>query len=301
MLSIKQLPSLKIHSSIKIIYIIAFIAAMTTNITINILAFINISCNKDGLQQLWTYTATIMFYSYLIALLCVLANIIMRLYLTFKGSMYEISKNQRIFFFVCFVLICLTDIVVVPGYDYLDSIAIIFVIAASIAVLLYFVLSIYGMGLFAVKMYKLAKMKSSSNEDLLYITTKYATLLSFAMISTWICIVLSLSTRKSDIIGIVMNGDMVINILCLFLQFPFNNGYYNAFCSCFGRCCMLCVDKKKPLELQNVASSSGFSKTKTKSSSNPDDFQNDDQDADEVVPGSTMKAQVVEINVITDT
>ena len=75
---------------------------------------------------------------------------------------------------------------------------------------------------------------------LLYVVTKNVELLLFAILSTWI------STSMSDCISnswyksmgitlvrISVNIDSVINVICSYLQYPFNKKYYDQYCICF--------------------------------------------------------------------
>ena len=102
-------------------------------------------------------------------------------------------------------------------------------------------------------MYALTKMRATSmqsggsiefneqQKQLLHTTTKYVTLLSLAMLSSWMAIligvILTASLGFSDeifrTIIILENMDCKINILCLYLQYPFNREYYDKYCVCF--------------------------------------------------------------------
>ena len=134
---------------------------------------------------------------------------------------------------------------------------------------IYIILSMYGMVLFGQRMYALTKLRQTElneyidtnqqelmlNKDQLRIlnaTTKYITLLSIAMASTWITILVWLlmaialfTGRLVDVplwIGFVVYSvqsiDAAINIICLYLQFRFNKVYYDRYCLCCGNCCV---------------------------------------------------------------
>ena len=100
-------------------------------------------------------------------------------------------------------------------------------------------------------MYALTKMRASSRmcenkpvfnqgqKELLHTTTKYVSLLSFAMISTWITgtlFALALNSLLGNAFGneiftfsmMSINClDGAINTICLYLQFRFSKKYYN--------------------------------------------------------------------------
>ena len=110
--------------------------------------------------------------------------------------------------------------------------------------LLYLGLSIYGMCLFALKMHKLSKLikpidGNEQQKKLLYTTTKFVTLLSIAMTSTWIIILWALIGNTLTIVtdsgNVIIRGflelslvciDSTVDIVCLYLQYQFNIRYY---------------------------------------------------------------------------
>ena len=131
--------------------------------------------------------------------------------------------------------------------------------------IIYLSISIYCLILFAQKMYKLIKMKSIiidgneiklsvEQEKLLYISTKYITLLSIAMISTWIALIFVISYswlcafQRIDCISSMEMGihctDSVINLICLYLQFPFAKNLYNKYCLFCSDCCLYMLTRR---------------------------------------------------------
>ena len=142
--------------------------------------------------------------------------------------------------------------------------------------MLYFFVSVYGMAMFAQRMWKLTELSSSasqrrldvngnvmifnqSQQKLLYTTTKYVTLLSIAMVTTWIFTACSLyfevdkiliiNGTNIDIAGYLSNFmgslDMLINIICLYLQYPFNKVRYDKYCICFTNFCTNLLTKRE--------------------------------------------------------
>ena len=115
------------------------------------------------------------------------------------------------------------------------------------------------MTLFVQKMYQLFKIRQCSldgsgiqmndrQRKLLYTSTKYVTLLSFAMVSTWMALAYGAfvnwfgdSIIRARTVVII---DMDINIVCMYLQFAFNRKYYDKYCVCFGSCCSYFMDRK---------------------------------------------------------
>ena len=101
-------------------------------------------------------------------------------------------------------------------------------------------------------MYKLAKLVKEKPKKLLSITSKYVTLLTLAILSSWISLLISIflimilgNGHPLLIIGrILVNIDCVTNIICLYLQYPFNRDYYDKFCVCFAKCCSYLLNKR---------------------------------------------------------
>ena len=144
-------------------------------------------------------------------------------------------------------------------------------------------LSIYGMILFTSKMYELVKTRKTtiySDDDeveielnlqqqrLLYATAKYLTLLSLAIFSSWVglvvivrnCIQFSVGgdvievkkTPISEAIAVSLaTMDSTINVICLYLAYPFSNKYYNKYCICFSKCCTYLLNKMTVDEMKN--------------------------------------------------
>ena len=132
-----------------------------------------------------------------------------------------------------------------------------------------------AMILFVMKMYELIKMRASDigsnrrgsraafndqQKQLLMVTTKYVSLLAFAIISTWVRLLAFIAEVIYDdistISGILGNVDNIINILCLYLQYPFAKKYYDKYCICayLGKCCIYCLTTKDIPELQELES-----------------------------------------------
>ena len=190
----------------------------------------------------------------------------LRLHFTFKDSMFQISKYKR-YPMNILVGISFINMNVSILYHFFIGPDTIYFIILAIPMIMYFPASIYGMMLFVQKMYALAKMRASSytnhrgsvfnvqQKQLLYTTTKYASLLSLALISTFVFHVLVMIenavTGEGKILSSPMASiDCVINILCLYLQYPFADEFYKKFCICFGKCCLYLLTKHAKRKIQ---------------------------------------------------
>ena len=245
------------EASVKIIYFITIISAMIHVIALMAWSFFDIQC--INLSTTFSNTLSIIYFiAYITVIVCVVLILWLRLHFSFKESMFEITQCQQLFFIICLTIGCI-DGIMVTIVRIIDSNIILIMIAFFIALVIYLALSIYGMILFSQKMYALTKMRASSHtyyelndncngsgfnqeqKELLYTTTKYVSLLSLAIISTWI-------TFITGLIGVGIEGatdavpspmgsiDGVINIFCLYLQFPVAKGYYDKYCTCLSQC-----------------------------------------------------------------
>ena len=96
---------------------------------------------------------------------------------------------------------------------------------------------------------------NESQKKLLYATTKYTTLLSIATISTWMLMLYGILSNITILNQIFLSGiacmDCAVNVICLYLQFPFNKEYYKKYCRCFGDLCA-CLFRRYLAAANNV-------------------------------------------------
>ena len=225
-------------------------------------------------------------YSFVIE--CVDFMILSRIYFTFNDSILEITKCQKIYFFIAIPLWFIIRVIIAAIY-WLSIAAFYLFTPSKMTILIEYIyfamfvggvihhvfINIYGMILFSSKMYALVKMRARSvyhysnidkkeivifNEQqrkLLHVTAKYMTLLSIAIISTWIALSIAYLPRQHVFPSIPCERNMlflpdcVINVLCLYLQFPFADKYYRRCCGCFGVCCVWLLIKKASPRLKN--------------------------------------------------
>ena len=205
------------------------------------------------------YMEIVALLSYAGVLAAISLTLSFRLYHTFEQSALKIAQNQRLCIIILYIMFVLMGIIALVTY--FGRYTLILLISDGIIFVLYVVINIYGMVLFSQKMYALIKMRRKHTDDtmifnakqkrLLYLTTKYVTLLSLATISTWITMIIALvlfaifgaNQESLNITRIFMNFDFVINIICLYLQYPFNEKYYVKYCICFGDICLHLLTK----------------------------------------------------------
>ena len=248
----------QIRLSIKMIYYISCIFS----IIIIILQSISmcILCNKAIFSAIYyqlAYFSTILYSGLLYTIWIMLS---LRIYYTFKNSAFKMSKCET--YTVLILLgICIINSIfqyIHMGYWYLilhtrDFPGIYKLVHTSstlIGVISYSFGTIFGIYIFAHKMYKLGQLIGANMDHthqremkLLNTTSKYIALLSIAMLTTWlsflIYMILIFSFAEWTVFLMQMyqlqfSIDCMVNVLCLFLQYPFNKKYYNKHCRCFG-------------------------------------------------------------------
>ena len=271
----------KMVPTIRNLYYISSFLSMTT-ITICIIASSLCNANQSDAMELALFTISGALYFGLT--FSILATLLMRIYFTFRGSTLEISNTQKSIFTILYTLTIIPAIIsIIIGFIvddgangasfYFESpILSYFSIVSGI---FYVITSIYGMYIFTQKMYQLTKLRAStmknvfdednagnlnkSQQDLLQTTSKYISLLALAIFTSFttflifgIMIIIARvieSGGKMEFyaissIFIVSPIDCTINMICLYLQYPFAKRYYDKYCKCFGRFWSYCLIKK---------------------------------------------------------
>ena len=237
----------KAHKLITIAYYLSCIL-LTTVIITRIIASVYCTQNEGS-----TYTIGIP--SYYIAGLCLLATLFTRVYSTFKESILQITKYQKILFIVLFCINVLFFGVSAVAYDIFGGTPLVNLML--ICNMASFAGSyIYGIYVFVTKMHQLTDMRVSIGDNnqkelnqrqlrMLYTTSKYVSLLTFAQFTTIItCVIMILLIQfmwdkyeglSRCILSMVVSMDSANNLLCLYLQYPFAERYYDKYCACFGK------------------------------------------------------------------
>ena len=237
--SINELRQTSISRIIKFTYFSAIIFSIIT-------------VTHGMIEAIYQYTLGFMFLSvifYTLVVVFVLILLLLRLYFTFKGSMLAISQCQQYLFIISTISVILAGFML-SIYFIFDIPLWIELINFGVAMLIYFGIGIYAMVLFIKKLHTLIRSTNKHNDDnnqsqrkLLINTTKYVSLLSVAMISSWITLIINIvnivlprdALEAPEVANFI---DCVINIICLYLQYPFAEGYYKKYCNCLRNCCV---------------------------------------------------------------
>ena len=247
----------KIQAAIKILYYISCTCGIIT-ITL-IIIYVSLVCFPSTFDAIYSGLEVVAGFVYGALLTNIHCILLSRVYLTFKKSAFKVSKYQMI---ICGSLLatylvcgcCFIGFVVAEEEIY-GKYRIFVTVTVALTLIAYFSLSIYGIFLFAQKMYRLSQMVRTNHAEgtvndkqlkLLATTAKYISLLSFSIFTTWISfafyLIIIATNRLSGNWGLFgfqifcfqIGIDCCINIVCLYLQFPFTQRHYDKFCAWFG-------------------------------------------------------------------
>ena len=251
--SIQQLAQTNISKTIKSLYYISCISGIITIITCCMDSFL--SCLYINHSNIALITSLIRIAMYFVITAAVLGTLLVRVYSTFKESVFEISKYHKMILIILYILILTSaSIVCIIGAgkrtsDLIGTERTIHTIFTDITAILYVVIFIYALILFSNKMFKMLnengnKTKKQFDAQLLHAALKYVSLLSLAIFTTLITAVLVVIYIQINKWWIIMRQiiimqyavDCAINVICLYLQYPFATKYYDEYCGCLTKC-----------------------------------------------------------------
>jgi len=196
--------------------------------------------------------------------LTLLATLILRLRIVFKGSVLEMTTTTKRMFSVLFVIL---TAMVIPCFV---SLSLFFSGHQTVGEPLYFssiplfittYLLISGLSVhfFSRNLSKLAESIAASRRDLsvkskgtslnaeqqrlLELSAKYFLLFFVVILSTVLSVVLQ-NIVSFALVPLFISIDFCINLLCLYLQFGFADEQYQRLCGCLGTRCTAMVSKR---------------------------------------------------------
>ena len=223
-------------------------------------------------------------FSYYIMAVNLLGSLLFRLYLTFDGSMYRVSKTTRTMLNLLYILVWITMIPALIIYascipstvssetvQKRISVTIYFI---SSAFILYIITAAFCVTIFAQNMLKLSKSRASSLQNVmdkavqdlnrnqtLFINkiSRYVSLFTIAVILTFITMSsvfipeLIPSTFEGKTVQLILISgciDGVMNIICLALQYSFSSDFYHKYCEWIECCWKRIFIRKTQREIQ---------------------------------------------------
>eukprot|EP01084_Bolivina_argentea_P312511 541044_1 len=210
----------------------------------------------NGLILYGTSLKLVSFGSYTLLTSTLLATLIGRLYFTFQKSIYSVSNAKLICMITTYIFTAILVICAAFSHD------IIFFCTATLYGITYIGLSIYATSLFAQALFKLTTVRAISisnmtkqnsvklNEqqtETIAKTSRYISVISLAMfttISTAFCIALAdilisfMTVGHIEVLIVkmllqtVLSCDCLVNVACVYMQYPFGRKYYDKHCKC---------------------------------------------------------------------
>ena len=245
--SIREIPKLKkIQTKIKIQYYINCAFSLLCMISGALFQFV---CTN------WIDSMVIICYWILVG--GILNTLLLRLNHTFKESVYKLSSFQSwtinitkyILLIIGIISYCLYNIFQFTDIPITYTSLLIMVTSGAF---IYLLLTGYALYLFANKLMILAHSRAASMRNvadenaiklsqtqtkLINQTSRIVSLISIAMLTTFINAFMFTNSNHASIILLTLTYiDCTVNVICLYLTYPFSTKYYDRFCGCFNKC-----------------------------------------------------------------
>jgi len=193
-----------------------------------------------------------------------LLTLVMRLYLIFRGTIFEMRMKQIWLFIAIFIIFLLLGISNMIGwilfYNGHEDIGFVLdAVFASSSLVVYIFGSFLAVRFFVKNLEKMALLRVNSHRDvtasadaialnnqqkhLLDLSAKYVLLFVIAISSSVFDFVL-LVVVSWEMGGLFVSIDFCVNLFCLYLQFAFAVGHYEKCCFCLDSRCRDLVSKR---------------------------------------------------------
>ena len=260
----------QMNKSLVVLFCVAVCSAVLFLIT-GILYSIGWLIPSDSLQF---YTLILITVFYMVFLFCLLATLIVRLWVVFKDSVWRMSYRIRNTFIVLCTLGVVGDICHIYLFSLTDDqygasdelyIRNLYLASGGALLLVYATMSALAVYLFVHNLVKLAALQTSRAADAISLkhgarrtlnkqqvkmvgqSTKYLSLFLIAMMSTLISVI-PLLAGALLITRVLSRLDVCVNVMCLYLQFRFAKLHYDTCCikvdGCTRKVIERCVGRK---------------------------------------------------------
>ena len=237
--------------------------------------FAPIGCSENGDHYIHDLVLSIYFAVYLVLLKSELHILLLRLNYTFRESVYKLTSMQHRILLILVILeiiFSVSTIAIFTTYNFhtgpsrkLQTKYYIMQISQAIGAISYVITTITGMYLFASKLMILIDLRATSiknvvdinheheqvdihlntsQERLLNQTSRYVSLISIALISSFVTFSIFLLWYEFIAMRIICHIDCAINVICLHLQYPFATKSYNKYCGCINKCLNVILSRR---------------------------------------------------------
>jgi len=230
-------------------YLASFSSICFTILSVSTIILCLLSHKKEAL-----IIGSISTFVYAFLFLCIWANLILRLMVAFKGTIYKMNGKQQTGFLIVFIYLALNafatsvcQLLMLVGQGLAPSIW--FQFALGIAFMVVFAISaMFAACTFLQNVFILGKSRTvkqikpfceeepiglnQMQEKLMDLSAKYVSLFLLASTSSFISMFSGFYESASDlrISLLLVPIDCGVNLLCIYLQYAFAEKHYNKFC-----------------------------------------------------------------------
>lgn len=250
-----------ISREVVILFVLSLSCAVVHTIIVPVMSTLEMSYHHSYDSHpaiVWAWSLAC--FLYIMFLYILFITLVVRLYVTFKGTALAMSKCAIYIFVVILVLLFVVVMFIVAGYTlhaFDDAVGwTLFLFSVILALLLYFVGSVLAVRLFVKNLHDAAKLQANTmrcptrtaddialnakQQRLLKLASRYILLFFVALCSTFLaeCLMFIVSFECR---AVFMTIDLCINLQCLFLQFAFAEKSYQKCCGCLDSRCVAVI------------------------------------------------------------
>lgn len=215
----------KMHLQLEILFFIGIAAGCIVQIG----SILSIAlCPSQGIRTQLSMFLFVVYYGFVLLFSCVIATLVVRLYLCFADSMWKMSRTKLIISISLTLIMCLVWIISAVLYWFEMISNIMFYGLSASGLLLFIINCVISVYYFIRNLLSVAGLKDSvrdttvnaKQQRLINVSAKYLTLFLVAVCSSMVCMSMTAVFRIIIDIhpGIIWAMDCVLNVLCLYLQ-----------------------------------------------------------------------------------
>jgi len=242
-----------------------FFFASTASISFTLLSITTITLCLTSYKKAALIVGSMSTFIYAFLFLCIWANLILRLFVAFRGSMYKMTDTQRNGYLAVFAYLVLNafatsvcQLLMLVGEGLAPSIYVQFGLGV-VFMIVFAISSMVAVCSFVGKVFVLGKSRTKKQvkvfneaepialnkmqETLMHLSAKYVSLFLLASFSSAIAMFSGFYESASDIrISLfLVPFDCCVNLICIYLQYAFAEKQYLRFCSKLDWSCKRCM------------------------------------------------------------
>ena len=301
---IKFRKSTAIGNELKSLFILSFILAILTTTAVMVIILLLLLVPIPSFVFVFIICDGLFWFGYLSFFVILLATLVTRLHVTFRGSTLEMTKNNMYLFGIIFLLLFILciGIAVRVALEYYRSVSSLYDMQSTTRIYLgipflciFLIGSALSIRLFVINIFELTKLQCGSLRDLtvnaddislnlrqqrtLHLSAKYVSLFTVASLSTIVCA--AISFQIIEYTGLVLSIDLCANLLCLHLQFAFADEQYRKYCYLWDSCFTVMVHNEAKRTIHKESQYNTMYIADAVNDSDTDDASTDEDDDDD--------------------